>query len=316
MKRYAAALFAAAVLASVVLSAEEKITVYGLKGPSGVGMVKLFESALTAGGAEISVEALASADLMVARFASGAAKIGILPPNIAAKLASAGRPLAVAAVVGNGMLSFLSADPSVASISDLKGKEVYVAGQGATPDYVFRKILSSNGLDPEKDLSLRYSMAYPEIAQALIAGRIALALLPEPFATMARMGKPALTEPVDVQAEWARSGGSAEYPMTVLVVDTNFAAQRPDALKSILEAYRASVEWTVAHPKEAGVLVEKFDLGLKAQVAAAAIPRSAYVFVPAPEARRDLEALFAVFLSYAPASIGGKLPDPRFYWQP
>lgn len=316
MRRFFVPLIALAALGCGALAAQEKVTIYAIKGPSGVGMIKLFESAPLVQGLSVSVEALASADLMVARFVSGEAKIGILPPNVAAKLAVAGKPLAVAAVVGNGMLSFLSADPSVKSIADLKGKEVYVAGQGATPDYVFKKILSAGGLDPEKDLSLRYSMAYPEIAQALIAGKITLALLPEPFATMALKGKPALALPIDVQAEWSRSGGGAVYPMTVLVVDTNFASEKPEALKSILAAYRASVEWTVAHPKEAGELVEKFDLGLKAPIAAAAIPKSAYVFVPAADARKDLEALYAVFLAYAPASIGGKLPDARFYWRP
>jgi len=214
------------------------------------------------------------------------------------------------------MLSILSADPTVRTVADLKGKEVHVAGQGATPDYVFRKILLSAGLDPEKDLSLRYSMAYPEMAQALIAGRVPIAVLPEPFATMALKGKPALAVPFDIQAEWSRAGGSATYPMTVLVVDAAFAAEKPAALKAILAAYKASVEWTVANPKEAGALVEKLDLGLKAPIAEAAIPRSAYVFVPAAAARADLEALYAVFLSFAPASIGGKLPDERFYLAP
>ena len=159
-------------------------------------------------------------------------------------------------------------------------------------------------------------MAYPEIAQALIVGKVTLALLPEPFATMATKGKPALSNPIDIQAEWARWGGSAVYPMTVLVVDTKFASAYPDAIKVILDSYRASVEWTISHPKEAGALVEKNDLGMKAQIAEAAIPRSAYVFVPAAEAKKDLEALYSVFLAYAPASIGGKLPDDRFYWRP
>jgi NitT/TauT family transport system substrate-binding protein len=59
--------------------------------------------------------------------------------------------------------------------------------------------------------------------------------------------------------------------------------------------------------------VEKHDLGLKAAVAAAAIPRSAYVFTPAPEARADVEALLSVFLRIEPKSIGGRLPDPEFY---
>ena len=75
----------------------------------------------------------------------------------------------------------------------------------------------------------------------------------------------------------------------------------------------ASIAWVTAQPLEAGALVEKQELGLKAGIAAKAIPRSAYVFTAAPEARGAVEALLGVFLELAPASVGGKLPDDGFY---
>jgi NitT/TauT family transport system substrate-binding protein len=213
------------------------------------------------------------------------------------------------------MLSLLSSDPAVVSIGDLKGKTVEVAGQGATPDYVFRKILINRGLNPERDLKLSYSLAYPEIAQSLIAGRISLALLPEPFATMARSGRPGVKAVSDIQKEWTLAGGEKDYPMTVLVVDGNFAASFPGAVKAVLDAVRDSIAWTVANPAEAGRLVEKHGLGLKAPVAAAAIPRSNYVYISAAEARPSMEALFRVFLEFAPQSIGGRLPADDFYYR-
>ncbi|GAB1481318.1 hypothetical protein MASR2M78_01330 [Treponema sp.] len=197
-------------------------------------------------------------------------------------------------MVGNGMLSLLSDDASLNSLQSLRGKKIEVAGQGATPDYVFRRLLQNAGLDPQKDVELGYSMAYPEMAQALIAGRVSIALLPEPFATMARMGRKTLVDLIDVQKEWAASGGSATYPMTVLVVDSRFAKEHPLALKAIMDAYRSSVEWTKKMPKEAGLLVEKYELGLKSPIATAAIPKSAYVFIDAIEARPSLEALFPI----------------------
>lgn len=312
IKSFAAAAVVAAALAAPA-AAQEKVVVYGLKGPSGVGMVRLFEAPPAAAGYEFSAEALPGADVMVAKLVSGEAKIGVLPPNVAAKLAAAGRPLSVAAVVGNGMLSLLSADPAVASLRDLKGRSVEVAGQGATPDYVFRRALAANGLEPEKDVKLGYSLAYPEIAQALVAGKVSFALLPEPFATMARAGRPSLREVADVQAEWSKATGSASYPMTVLVVDRNFAAENAAAVRAVLEAYRASIEAVKADPAAAGALAEKHGLGLKSAVVAASVPRSAFVFIPARTARADLEALYAAFLAFAPASIGGKLPADDFY---
>jgi NitT/TauT family transport system substrate-binding protein len=294
-------------------ASREDLTIYAIRGPSGVGMIRLFENPPKAAGFNIRLEALAQADLIAAKFIAGEAKLGILPANVAAKIASSGKGIQIAAVTGTGMLSLLSADPAVTGIGDLRGRTVEVAGQGATPDYVFRKILLSYGIEPGTGITLRYSLAYPEIAQSLIAGRISLALLPEPFATMARAGKPDLVLAGDIQDEWIRAGGEGNYPMTVLVVDPVLAAAQPGLIQTILDAVRDSTEWVINNPAEAGALVEKHELGLKAPVTAAAIPRSNYVFIPAAEARPSLEALYRAFLEFAPASIGGALPPEEFY---
>jgi NitT/TauT family transport system substrate-binding protein len=289
------------------------LTIYAIRGPSGIGMIRLFENPPQIAGLPVKVEALAQADLMAAKFIAGEAKVGILPPNMAAKIAASGRDIQIAAIVGTGMLSLLTSDPAVTRIEDLKGRAVEVAGQGATPDYVFRRILSSKGMKPGVDVRLNYTLAYPEIAQSLIAGRITAAILPEPFATMALAGRQDLRVVGDIQAEWVRAGGSANYPMIALVVDAGFARERPDAIRVIMDDYRASTEWVLTHPEEAGVLVEKHALGIRSAVAAAAIPRSNYVFIPAREARPAIEALFRAFLEYAPESIGGVLPGDSFY---
>jgi NitT/TauT family transport system substrate-binding protein len=294
-------------------SGAKPLTIYGIKGSSGVGIISLFEQPPQIPGFNVRVEALAQADLMAARFISGEAKIGILPPNMAAKIASSGKDLRAAAIIGNGMLSLLSSDKGIKSLADLRGKTVEVAVQGATPDFVFRKLLEISGLAPERDVALGYSMAPPEIAQSLIAGKISIALLPEPFATMAISGRPDLVSVMDIQQEWGRAGGRENFPMTLLVVDGAFADENPGAVKEILNAVKASIEWVNAYPAEAGSLAEKHELGLRAPVVAAAIPKSNYVFIPAAVGQASIEALLNVFLAYAPASIGGVLPGDRFY---
>ncbi|GHV68774.1 lipoprotein [Spirochaetia bacterium] len=279
-------------------------------------MIRLFEEPPRSPGLAIRVEALAQADLLAAKFIAGEAKVGILPSNVAAKIASSGRKLQIAAVVGAGMLSLLTTDPAIRRIEDLKGKTVEATGQGATPEYVFRRILLSKNINPDRDLTLSYALAYPEIAQSLIAGKVSTVLLPEPFATMARNGRKDVRQVGDIQADWEAAGGQGNYPMTILVVDAAFAAARPAAIRTILDAYKASIEWVVSHPAEAGTLAEKHNLGLRAAVVSAAIPRSNYVFIPAAQARPALEALFKVFLEFSPAAIGGKLPADDFYYSP
>jgi len=312
--------FASMALLSVLalsLSAQaagpQKIQFAALKGPSGIGMIRLFDSAPQVAGASIQMVAVPSADLMAAKVISGEYDVAVLPVNMAAKLRSAGVPIVMAAIVGDGMVSFLTSDPSVKSLADLKGKEVYVAGQGATPDYLLQRLLVKAGMDPAKDLRLSYSLPYPEMAAALAGGKIQYAVLPEPFATVALAANPSLKAPLDLGALWKGATGQASYPMTALVVSAKLAAEHPDAVKAILKAVSDSIAWVKANPADAGLLVEKNDMGLKAAVAAKAIPRSAYVYVPAPAAKPSVEALLGVFLELAPASVGGKLPDNAFY---
>jgi NitT/TauT family transport system substrate-binding protein len=292
------------------------LTIYGLKAPSGVGIIRLLDSPPLISGFNVKVEALPpQPDLLAARFISGEAKVGILPVNMAAKIASSGKDIRVVAVIAEGMLSLISSDPSVRSLGDLKRKTVEISsGQGATPDFVFRRILTRHGIDPDRDLTLGYALSYPEITQSLIAGKVSIALIPEPFATMALLGKPELIVAADIQEEWKLLEGGGNYPMTFLVANGAFASANPVAVNGILDAVRDSIEWVNAHPAEAGVLAEKHNLGLRAPVVAAAIPKSNYVCIPAAEARPSIEALFKVFLEFAPASIGGILPADRFYW--
>lgn len=311
----ALALAAALSLCALEASAIPKNIVVGaIKGPSGIGMARLFETPpALADGASLRPIAAASVELMTAKLISGEYDAGVLPVNVAAKLYESGVPIKLAAVVGEGMLSFLSADASIRTLGDLKGKRISVAGQGATPDYLFRRLLRGAGIDPAKDLVLDYSLPAPEAALALASGEIGYAILPEPFATLARLRDTSLREGLDLSALWKEQTSQSAYPMTCFVVSSALVSERAQAVRAILDAYSASIAWVVAHPSEAGALVEKHELGLKADIAAASIPRSALVFKNSRVARPEVEALLRTFLELAPGSVGGRLPDDDFY---
>ncbi len=290
------------------------LRVGALKGPTGIGMIRIFESPpVLPRGDSLRLEAVPSADVMAAKLLSGELDAAVLPVNLAAKLHTSGLPYRMTAVVGQGMVSVVTTDPSVRSFEDLPGLEIHVAGQGATPEYLLRTIARSKGLDADKDLVLSFRLPHPEIAASLAAGRISLAVLPEPFTTQVLKGNPSARVPFSLDELWTAATGRPGYPMTVFVVHESILRERPDTARALLDAYKASIAWVKENPGEAGALVEKHDLGLKAAVAAAAIPRSAYVFLPAVQARKDVEALLSVFLETAPKSIGGKLPDDSFY---
>ena len=297
-------------------STPSSLTVGVIVGPSGIGMARVMSDPSVIPGTYISFMKAGSVDILLPKLINGDIDIGILPPNVAAKIYSKSpNSIEIASVVGNGMLSIITRDTSVSRLEDLVGKTLFVAGQGSTPEYVLKTLLARNGIR-EGSIRLDYSIPYQEIAPSLVAGKIQYALVPEPFATVAILsggGVNPVRRALLLRDAWKEAGLGDNFPMTLCVVRKAYATRHPETVSRFLAAYRSSIEWTVAHPVEAGSLVEAQGLGLKAEVAARAIPSCNFVWIDAKDARKGIEALLGVFLEYAPESIGGTLPEGNFY---
>ena len=304
------------------------INVAALNGPSGIPLAYLFENKPQVPGTDFQFHVVAGADVLLPKLLKGEIDAGILPPNVAAKVFTKNNgALVVAAVMGQGMLNLITKDEGIVSLEDLKGKTINVAGQGATPEYMFRYLLEANGIAIAADgvvpdansVSLDFSVPAAEIAADLLAGKIQYAVVPEPFSTVATTKDSSVRRAINLQDEFAALNkaigkDSVTYPMTVLVVRKELAETAPQLVAGLLESAKEAVEWTVAHPSEAGALVQNHTLGLQAPIATKVVPNGAYVFIPAKEARPQLEELYSIFLDFAPESIGGKLPDDSFYF--
>jgi NitT/TauT family transport system substrate-binding protein len=287
------------------------------RGPTAVGLSRSISQGVTLpNGGVVDFELVGAPDVMVARIVNREVDLAVLPINLAARLHTAGQPLSLVAVTGMGMLSVVSADPAIVDLASLQGTIIHSAGQGATPDYVFRSILLHHQMQNGRDLEIDFSLAYPEITASLIAGRITTALLPEPFATMATTQNPRVRRVINIQELWAQiPGNPTDFPMTALVARTDILDRLPYSTQIFLDSYRESLEWIQANPQEAGVLTAQLDLGIPGPVATSSIPRSAFGFWPAsePATKRMVESLLERFVQIDPASIGGRLPGPEFY---
>lgn len=91
---------------------------------------------------------------------SGSSDIALLGPEAAALTQEAGpdRRFINFAQLTAGDGSFIVSKTAMSSfqISDLKGKTIVTAGKGATPSLVLERLLKRAGLDPVKDVSIRY----------------------------------------------------------------------------------------------------------------------------------------------------------------
>ena len=310
---FAVALAFAAVACASAQQSVEKVLITILKGPSGIASAWMMSDPPKSAGVDLRFVTAASADLVTAKLVSGEIQGGVLPVNVAAKLFNAGVPLQALAVVGNGMVKFLSSDPSIRQLADISGKEIYIAGQKATPDYLFRYLAEKEGLTAGVSYRALYNLAYPEMAAQLAAGMIDCAVLPEPFATQALLLNSSIRVAIDLDALWTEHTGLESYPISLFVVSRSLAAAHPQLIEALGASYAASIERTNADPAATAKLVETLDLGMKAQVAQAAIPESNYIYIPAFKAKASIDALLALFLASDPQSVGGKLPSDAFY---
>jgi len=287
-----------------------------LKGPTGMGMIKLIDEQPAFSGYEVTYIVSGSPDVLVSRVLSGSVDIAALPSNVAVKLYNSGIDYPMLAVHTLGVLYLLTNGPEIHSWQDLRGHEVGCIGRGANPDVIFRTLLSRNSLVPDEDVTLRF-FGHAELAGLLIAGRQNLGVHAEPFVTRILEGNPNAHIAMDLQEEWRRSfGPDAIIALGSLVVRGEFLAENRDFVRKFLGTYRDSVDWVNSSPHEAGALIEKHDLGFSREAAENAIPRAGIVYIPSIQARIRFENYLSVLLAADPESLGGRLPPADFYAAP
>lgn len=287
---------------------ETPANVATLAGPTGMGLIQLFDNAA------YNVSLFTSPDQITPKVINGEMDVATIPSNVAAVLYNKMQGgVSIVGVNTMGVLYIVENGDTVTDISDLAGKTLYATGQGSTPEYALEKILSENGLD---DVTVEYMGAHADLANALATGEVTLALLPEPFVSTVLAKNPALTVKIDINEEWKKIfGEEAGMPMGVTIVTSAFA-QDKEAMKRLIDDYSASVQYVVTETDSAAAqIVSKEIVGSEA-IAKQAIPRSGISFITGQAAKAILADYFAVMYESNPESLGGAIPDDAIYYMP
>ena len=294
---------------------EMNIVISALKGPSGFAAAELVGDNFQPGYNVTAEYMLVASPLeAVTKMTSGEIDAAFLPVNTAAKLYTSGLGYKLAAVSGLVSLYLLSTDKQLDSWEGLRGKTIYLTGKGATPDYLLRYLLMENGLDPETDVTLNFTAAPPQIIQLIAAGKADTAFIPQPFALQASL-KTEAGIALDPQKELMKLRGSERpYPFTAFVISERLIRERPEAASALSAALGDSINWVISNPEEASAVIEELGI-MSAAVAKSAIPVSGIAYIPASDARADVEDFLQMLLELDPVSIGGKLPDDGFYFK-
>ena len=293
-----------------------ELSVYGLNGPTSMGMIKMFEDhTLIDDYINVEYTNVSQPDIVVGKLLTEEVDIAAVPTNVGAMIYNKTQgKYKVAAVNTLGVLYIVTGEGlEINDISDLKGKTIYASGLGATPEYVLNHVLNSSGLVPGQDVFLEYKTSHQELASALIADEVEIALLPQPFVTMVTMQSEAKIA-ISMQDLWKDLEGT-DLAMGCILVKSSLIDQSPEVVDAFLETYEASVEWVLENPQEASVLIESFGVLPQAKIAEIAIPNSNIVFMKDQAMVDQMKSILEILFEYNPKSIGGALPDEDFYYK-
>ena len=299
----------------------DTITIASLKGPTTMGLVGLMADAEAGDAAhDYDVTMYGSPDEVVPLVVQGKVDIALIPANLAAviynrTLTEDGPAVQVAAINTLGVMNILEAGDKVQSIEDLRRKTVLASGKGASPEFVLNYLLRSNGLEPGVDVTVEYRSEHTEIAALLAATPGAIAMLPQPFATVVTTQNPAVRTALSLTEEWEKVAEDSQLVTGVVVVRTEFAEEYPEAFADFLADYEASTAFTNDNPAEAAVLIAEAGIVPAAPIAEAAIPSSYITFIAGEEMRSAFSGYLQVLFDADPASVGGSMPGDDFYFR-
>ena len=231
----------------------EPVRVGALKGPTAMGLVRMMSD-----DGVNSYTLAGSADELTPKLIKGELDIACVPANLAAVLYNKTEGQIVTLAVNTlGVLYIVeNGGEAVQSMADLKGKTLVAAGKGSTPEFGLRYLLEQSGLDPDKDVTVDWKSEHAECVAALAAGTADLALLPQPFVTVAqgKLGN-GLRVALDLTAEWDALDNGSAMITGVAVARRDFVEQNPELVDMFLKEYAVSVDWVNENTAKAAELV-------------------------------------------------------------
>ena len=298
------------------LSTTDALRIAGLKGPTTMGLVNLLsmEEDGTAS-MDYDLQLYGAADEIVPLLMKGELDMAAIPANLAATLyqkteggiqAVAVNTLGVLYVVEKG-------GDTVQSMADLKGRTILSTGKGTTPEYVLRYLLTQNGIDPDKDVTIEYYSEATEVTAQMANTEDAIAVLPQPYVTAAGLQDDTLRVALDLTEEWNKVADT-QLITGVTVVRKEYAEEHPDVVAAFLTDYAKSVEAANTDLDGTAALCEEQGVVAKAAIAKKALPECNIVCLPGDELKTNASAYLQVLFDADPKAVGGAMPGDDFYW--
>lgn len=299
-----------------------------MNGPTGMGMAKLIHDNGGVEGNEkyqfvkYSDAALATADLV-----AGNVDMACIPTNTAATLYNKNGKVNVLAInCLNSLFIMTKTGIEINSISELEGKTIYTI-QNGTPAVILNYLLSESGVNATVKTTIgegndeKVIAAPTDLAPLLIAGKVDIALVPEPVATAAPLKIASqnkdytYTVAIDLTEAWAEIS-SSPVAMGCIIANKDFANKNKGAINAFLDEYKTSIEYVANAENLDSAAQYVVDAGVLDAVPAAKKSLTNLGGAIAYKDGADMKSTLIDFYNAIGLKlIGGKLPEDEFYYE-
>lgn len=303
-------IFAQGSTENAVVKQESKVNIIcGVpKAPPTLPVLRMIDTGAMDDVANLSIELWNSVEQLIAMVQGSDVNMFALPLTIVSKFYNKGIPIELTNVNTWGVIYFTTTDPDFSSWTDLIGKTIYIPLRSSPPDYLTQYFLTNAGLKIGEDVTIVYS-TQTEIANLMIAGKIEYATMIEPQVSQVKLKNKDLRVVLSFEEIWKEIYGDEErLPNAGFGGKSEFLNSNPELVARFESEYQKALEWSIANPKEAGILAERY-LGINAKVIETALPKMGLNYMSAQDASPYLDKFYELLYSYNPISIGGKIAD-------
>ena len=316
MKKIISVLLVAVMLTiSLAALAAPAVRLGGLKGPTTMGLVKLLddnEQGKTLNQYDFTMAT--APDELTPKLIKGEMDIMAVPANMGAVLYNKTKgQVQMLAASALGVLYVVEKGDSVHTPADLAGKTILATGKGATPEMVLTYLLKQNGLVLGEDVKVEWMSEPTEAVQRLNAMESGIALLPQPFVTVALGKVEGLRVAMSLEDEWNKLSDGSRLVTACIIARKEFVEAHPEQVENFLKDFAAGVQYVNENNEEAAQLVEKYGI-VKAPIAKKALPQCNLVAMTGDEMKTAVQGYLKTLFDQTMQSVGGEMPSDDFYY--
>ena len=289
------------------------IRVGSLKGPTSIGLLNLMSSAEqgnTTQKYQFTMETQGST--LSAMMVQKSLDIALVPANLAANLYNKTNGNIVVLNINTlGVLYCVTGDTGIESMSDLAGKQIITTGQGSTPEFAIKYLMSKLNIT---DYSLEFKGEATEVAAILKNDPTKVAILPQPFVTVATKQNSDLKVAFSLNDEWNNvASGESSLVTGVTIVRKDFFQEHETAVLNFMADHAQSVSKVLEDIDTTASLMVSNGIIANEVIAKAAIPFCNVVSISGADMKTKLSGYLKTLFDLAPLSIGGAMPADDFY---